>query len=359
MNIFPAFFLIGRDAVYTQGTQRIETIHQQIGRFETALGHDRFHRIQFHLGRFTTHSYTKVVTYYFIVNLIHHFGNNRIDLTRHNGRTGLHGRQIDFAQPATRAGCQKAQVIAYLIHFYSYTAHSRRVTYQTRSVGSSSYQIIGQTDIQSGNLPESRYAFACIFRLGGDSGSDGSSSHIDGQEVLSSKVQVLDFILKDTGKTIERLSERHRHRIFQLGAPHLDHMCKLFALSSESIDHLLKMFHQFEVRIIHTDMNSGRISVIGRLRTVNMIIGRTILIFPTFMSHQLECAVGYNLVGIHVGGSSGSTLDHVYRELVMMLPFQNFFTCTKNGICLLFGQQSKFKVSHSGSHLGNGQCINK
>jgi len=37
-------------------------------------------RIQFHLGRFTTHSYTKVVTYYFIVNLIHHFGNNRIDL---------------------------------------------------------------------------------------------------------------------------------------------------------------------------------------------------------------------------------------------------------------------------------------
>ena len=43
-----------------------------------------------------------------------------------------------------------------------------------------------------------------------------SSSHIDGQEVLSSKVQVRDFILKDTGKTIERLSERHRHRIFQL-----------------------------------------------------------------------------------------------------------------------------------------------
>ena len=50
---------------------------------------------------------------------------------------------------------------------------------------------------------------------------------------------------------------------------------------------------------------------------------------------------------------------NVYRELVMMFPFQNFFTCTKNGICLLFGQQSKFKVSHSGSHLGNGQCIDK
>ena len=41
---------------------------------------------------------------------------------------------------------------------------------------------------------------------------------------------------------------------------------------------------------------------------VDMIQGGagTILIFPTFMSHQLECAVGYNLVGIHVGGSSGS-----------------------------------------------------
>ena len=107
VNIFPAFLLIGRNAVYAQSTQCIEAIHQQIGRFKATLCHHRFHRIQLHLSRFATHSHAKVVAYHFIVDLVHHFGDNRIYLTGHDRRTGLHGRQINLTQPATRTGCQK------------------------------------------------------------------------------------------------------------------------------------------------------------------------------------------------------------------------------------------------------------
>ena len=106
-------------------------------------------------------------------------------------------------------------------------------------------------------------------------------------------------------------------------------------------------------------MDGSRIGIVGGLRTVDVVIGRTILILSAFMSHQFEGTIGYHLVGIHVGGSSGSTLNHVYRELVVMFAFQNFFTCMENGICLFFSQQSKLKVSHSGSHLGYGKCIDK
>ena len=82
--------------------------------------HYGLHCVQFHLGGFTAHCHTKVISYHFVGYLIHHLGNDRIHLSRHNGRAGLHGGQIDFSQSATRAGSQQTQVITYLIHLDSH-----------------------------------------------------------------------------------------------------------------------------------------------------------------------------------------------------------------------------------------------
>ena len=86
-------------------------------------------------------------------------------------------------------------------------------------------------------------------------------------------------------KAVESLSECHRYGVFQLGTPHFDDMGKFCCFLAERFNQYLKMFYQFEVGVVQSDVNGGRISVIGRLRTVHMIVGRTVLILPSLMSH--------------------------------------------------------------------------
>ena len=141
--IAAAYFLVSGDSVDTESTQSIESVHQQIGRLKATLRHNRLHRIQFHLRGFTAHGYTKVIAYYFVIYLVHHFGDNGVYLARHYRGTRLHGRKIDFSQSTTRPGCEQTKVVAYLVHLHRHSPHRRRITYKTRSIRSSPHQISG------------------------------------------------------------------------------------------------------------------------------------------------------------------------------------------------------------------------
>ena len=221
---------------------------------------------------FATHSHTKVVADYLIGYLIHYLRDNRIDLTRHNGRPRLHGRKIDFSQSATRTGCKQTKVIAYLVHLHRNSSHSRGVAYKARGIRSSSHQVTGQFHVPSGKLRQSLHAFLRIFRFCRNTRADGGSSHIDRKEFLRRKVQVLYLIAQNAGKSVECLSESHGHSIFQLRTSHFNDVFKRFGFALERIDQLLKMFHKFKVSIIHSYMYGGRISVIGGLRAIDVIV---------------------------------------------------------------------------------------
>ena len=106
-------------------------------------------------------------------------------------------------------------------------------------------------------------------------------------------------------------------------------------------------------------MNSGRISIISRLGTVHMVIGRAILVFSAPVPHQFQCTVGNHLIGIHIRSRSGTTLNHIDRKLFMMLTFKNFLTSFQYGVCLFFCQQVQFTIGNGSSHLCNSQSLNK
>ena len=134
MYFVAALFFVGCDAVYASCAECVETMNHQVYRFETALCHYRFHSVQFHLGCITGHCNTKVVTHYLVANLVHYFRDNRINLTRHDGRTRLHSRKVEFSQTTTRTATQQTKVIADLVHFDSQSAQSRRITYHARGI---------------------------------------------------------------------------------------------------------------------------------------------------------------------------------------------------------------------------------
>ena len=62
---------------------------------------------------------------------------------------------------------------------------------------------------------------------------------------------------------MECLPERHRHGIFQLRAPHLQHVGELLSLFLERVDEFLKMLNELLVCCVQAKVNRGRVGVVG------------------------------------------------------------------------------------------------
>ena len=74
---------------------------------------------------------------------------------------------------------------------------------------------------------------------------------------------MLDFIGEDGSEAIERLAQSHGHGILELCAADLDDVFKLFCLAAESLDQHFVMLHEFQVGIVHADVDGRGIGVVG------------------------------------------------------------------------------------------------
>ena len=144
-------------------------------------------------------------------------------------------------------------------------------------------------------------------------------------------------MFKNTRKPVEGLSESHWYGIFQLGTSHFDDMRKLTSFLPESLYQHFEMLNQFQMSVIESNVDGGGISIVGRLRAVDMIVRRTVLILSALMPHQFQCPVGNHFIDIHVRGSTRASLNHIYGELFVMLSFKYFFTSSQDSIRLFFG----------------------
>ena len=119
------------------------------------------------------------------------------------------------------------------------------------------------------------------------------------------------------------------------------------------------MLHQLVVSEVHADVYGSRVSVVGRLRAIHMVVWRAILVFAALVTHDFESAIGNYLIGIHVGGGAGAALNHVYREVIVMFAIENLAACLHYGLSLAFGKKSEFGISDSSAHLGDSEAIDK
>ena len=71
-----------------------------------------------------------------------------------------------------------------------------------------------------------------------------------------------------------------------------------------------------------------------------MIVGVQVLIFALLVAHKLQAAVGDHLVGVHVGGSAGTSLEHVHHEVSVQLAAQQFVAGVADGLGLLGRQDT-------------------
>ena len=170
---------------------------------------------------------------------------------------------------------------------------------------------------------------------------------------------MLDLVTEHPCETAESLSQSHRHGILKLGASHLDDVLEFLGLGGEGVHKRCEMRLEALHLDIETYVDGGRISVVGGLRTVHMVVGRAVLVLAALVAHDFQRTVGDDLVGVHVGRSAGASLYHVYGEMLEVLAVHYLAACLREGDELFVGQQAELMVRHGGTELGDCQTFDE
>ena len=111
------------------------------------------------------------------------------------------------------------------------------------------------------------------------------------------------------GEGLELLTERHRHRVLQLGASHLDDVDELLALGAEGRDQLAHRGDRLVVAQQQADLERDRIGVVRRLRHVaGRRAARSTGTRPSCGPMSSSARLAMHLVGVHVGRGAGAAL---------------------------------------------------
>ena len=118
-------------------------------------------------------------------------------------------------------------------------------------------------EVETSDVTHGLYALFSITRFCTDTCTDSCCTHVDGQEIGSSFVQVLDFVFEDAGKAVECLAQCHRHSVLQLSTTHFDDVGEFLTLCTERSDEFVQMRNEAKVLVVQTYMDSCRVSVVG------------------------------------------------------------------------------------------------
>ncbi|MNI81417.1 hypothetical protein D3C73_1380270 [compost metagenome] len=72
------------------------------------------------------------------------------------------------------------------------------------------------------------------------------------------------------------------------------------------------------------NLDGRRIDIVGGLAAIHVINGVQCRVVALTLTHQLQRAVGNDLVGVHVGAGPGSALDGVHHKLVIQEAIHDF-----------------------------------
>ena len=125
----------------------------------------------------------------------------------------------------------------------------------------------------------------------------------------------------------------------------------------ECLNQQFQVRHQFLVHENERQLESSRISIIGRLGHIHMVIRVAVLVLTFLMSHQFQGAIGYYLIDIHIRRSPCSPLNQINGELVMQFTADNLFAGMRNGICNIVRQNFQFLVCLSCCPFYHCQCL--
>ena len=203
-----------------------------------------------------------------------------------------------------------------------------------RAIWGSGHQVLLGDKIVTSDFAQIAANGSSIIRMRIDAGANGRTSHIDVEHGLAREAQIVEISIEHRAKGMKLLADRHRHRILQLGAAHLDHVLEFIGLAVEGVTQQGNSRKETADVIIERNLDRGRIGVVGRLREIDVIVRMQVLVLTLVMPHQSQSDIGNDLITIHIGRGARATLEHIDHELIVVFARQNLITRLANEVAL-------------------------
>ena len=204
---------------------------------------------------------------------------------------------------------------------------------------------------QARNLGQGSGDLVAVTSRSIHAGADCGCAQVDLQQAALSIAQQCLFLVQVIRKALEFIAQGHRHSVLELGTAHLQDVLELIALVLERGAQAIHAVNEVVNRCMQTQAETGRVSIVGGLGHVHIIIRVDDVIRALLLTKVFQSKVGNNLVGIHIQRGTSATLENVQRELVHAAAlFQDLVTSPDDGFGLLLRQHVKATVCH-GSRL--------
>jgi hypothetical protein len=353
-----ALSLISGDAINAKLTEGLGGTSEHVDVVEQVVDENRLHNVQLELTSLRGKTAGEISTNNLEASLVDNLRNNGVDLTGHDGAARSARRKVNLMETATRTRGKKTEIVTDLRKLDSAALQDTREVEHTRGVGRSVNEIGGNLNIVTSDLTEGLDSVSRVVRVSSSTSTNGSTTEVDAKEHLSSLLDEVNILLKSGSVSMELLTKSHGDTILKLSTTHLHDVLEFLSLLGEGVDEELHLLDHGEVVKVHTKLSRGRVGIVSGLALVDDIVGANELVVTTLVSHDLKSTVGNDFVGVHVGRSTSTTLNHINDELRVPLARNDFIASLHNSLSLILRDETETVVGSDGSLLDHTVGLN-
>ncbi len=214
-----------------------------------------------------------VVADHLEADLVHHLGNRRVHLPRHDGAAGLDGREPHLVEARARSAREQPQIAGDLAEVdrerAQLPAERGRVAHALHELDA----VLALAQVESGDRPQVLDHEPRILGLGVDPGADGGAADPQVAQVIRRALDAPAVALDRSTVGAELLAEPDRHGVLEVRAPRLEDVVELLSLGEERIAQRGEGIEERAELRERAEPDGGGDHVVGGLRHVDVIVG--------------------------------------------------------------------------------------
>ena len=207
-------------------------------------------------------------------HLDEHLAHHGVDLAGHDGGTGLGGGQLQFADAATRAGTEQADVVGDFDQADGDGLECAAGFDDGIARGLRFEMVGGFAQFEAGFVGDAVNGFAREINVGVDAGADGGAAKGQFAKVGFDFPEAVDAVLDLAGVTAEFLAEPDGRGVLQMRAADFQDVAESLRLGEQrGVQFIQRRNELVNDGVQGGEMNGGGDDVVAGLAAVDMVIG--------------------------------------------------------------------------------------
>ena len=334
-------------------------VGNEANRLQAGVGHDRLEHVELEVALRTGEADGRVVAEDAGGDHRHGLALGRVHLAGHDRRAGLVLGDEQLTNAVARATGVPAHVVGDLHEGVGQHAQRPGDLHQSVMGGQVREEVVGLLEVQTGLLGDVLGDGDTELGVGVEAGTHGSAA--DGQ-FTGPRVSVADAIQREVDlgdPPADDLPQTDRGGVLQVGATHHDDVVVLLGLLVQGVTKL----GDGRVKTLvdgcdDGDVHRGGEGVVGRLATIDVVVGVHRGLGSQLTAGQFDGAVADDLVGVHVRLGAGAGLEDDQWKLGVELAGNDLVSSLDDEVCHVARELTELLVGQGGGFLQSAQGTN-